>query len=46
MMKNHKTMIFSIFTVMAITLISTIAINSIHKTAKAITNFDDISWDI
>lgn len=46
MVKKRKTILFSIFTMLAITIISSVAIQSISKTVDKIIPLTDIDWDI
>jgi len=43
---KRKTILFSTFAVLAITIISSIAIHSVKKTADKIMSLEDIDWDI
>jgi hypothetical protein len=45
MIKRNK-LALGIFTIVAITIISTLAIRTINKTQKEMFLLDDINWDI
>ena len=46
MIVKRKTILFSTLSVLAITIISLIAIHSIKKTSDEITSLEEINWDI